>query len=193
MMNRKTRKTRKTTRRLIKGRGPRVRRARKNPDELELYAQPYDVTKTGFYFNDLDDYEKKSKRSGAEEFEIQFIEGSDQEEALFKVMDVNQANLVQYFEVLDELQEYEITALMILMGGMGYDFDAAMGKKDDLIVYGEFDDDKEFAQEYVDGIGGLKEALGDNVENYFDWDSFARDLMFDMSEYEGIYYDPNSV
>jgi antirestriction protein len=130
------------------------------------------------------------------------------------------------------------------MDDIGYDFDDAMDKKEDLSVWGEFDTDKDFAYEYVDQSGGLSEALGDNIqnyfdydsfgrdiqmdfdeededayegmsdqeigeqyaddlgwegvgknnlENYFDWDSFARDLMFDFSEYKGVYYHPQSV
>lgn len=218
---------------------------------MELFANPYDTSKKGFYFGDLDEYEKGEKRSGAEEFEIEFIDGTDEELSLFNAMGVNQANLEDFFEVVLDFDDEDATKISILMGDMGFDFDNSMDRKDDLIVYGEFKNDEEFAMEYVDGIGSLEDAVGDNIQNYFDyesfgrdlrisgdlddpdadedeeqwwenmtdqeigeqtaddlgwegvgknnlemyfdWGRFARDLMFDMSKYKGVYYDPNSI
>lgn len=37
-------------------------------------------------------------------------------------------------------------------------------------------DEEELGREYVESIGGLKDALGDKVANYFDYQSFARDM-----------------
>jgi antirestriction protein len=218
---------------------------------LSLYANPYAYEGKGFYFSSFDEYEKKAEKSGLEEFEIDFIDGDDVEQKLFKGMKVNQSNLEEYFDALDDLDEDDVIKLVILTDDMGYDVEDAMDKLDDLVVYGEFDSDKDFAYEYVDGIGSLSDALGDNIQNYFDyeafgrdlrlggdlddpdadedeeqwwegmsdeeigehyaddlgwdgigknnleqyfdWDKFARDLMFDMSEHDGVYYDPNSI
>ena len=213
--------------------------------ELTLYANPYDITAPGFYFNDFDEYEKKAEAAGVEEFEIQFIDGDDIEQMLFRAMRVNQGNIEEYFDATYDFDEDDATRIAILMEDMNYDFDDAMDRKDDLIVYGEFDSDKDFAYEYIDSIGSLEDALGDNIqsyfdyesfgrdvrletydeedleryedmsdeeigeeladdlgwegigkrnlETYFDWDKFARDLMFDMSSYGKVYYDPNSI
>lgn len=217
---------------------------------LTLYANPYDTSAEGFYFKSLEEYEKKADKlrnkygDPVEEFEIDFIDGNDTEQMVFKAMGVAQHNIDDYFEVVDEFDDDDIVKITILMEDMGYDFDDAVDKKDDLIVYGEFDDDEEFAMEFVDQYGGLSE-LGDtlqtyfdydafgrdirletyeeedleriegmsdqeigeeyaddvgwegvgkqNLENYFDWSSYARDLMFDMSVMNGVYYDPNSI
>ena len=143
---------------------------------LKLYANPYDISAKGFYFSDFDEYEKKEKKSRAEEFEIELIDGDDDEQMLFDAMSVNQVNLEEYFELADELDEDEIFALKILIDDLGYDFDDAMDKKEELVVYGEFDSDEDFAMEYVEGIGSIADALGDNAESYFDFDAFGRDL-----------------
>jgi antirestriction protein len=151
---------------------------------LQLYANPYDTSVKGFYFKDFDDYEKKAEKSRAEEFEIEFIDGDDEEQMLFKAMGVHQGNIEEYFDLVDDLDEEEILKLKILMEDIGYDFDDAMDKKDDLIVYGEFKDDEDFAMEYVDGIGSIEDALGKNAENYFDFDSFGRDLRISGDLYD---------
>lgn len=219
-----------------------------------LYANPYATNARGFYFSNYDEYEDGAEASGVEEFEIQFIDGNDIEQMLFRAMRVNQGNLEQYFDAADEFDEDDAMRIAILMEDLNYDFDYAMDRKDDLVVYGEFDSDEQFAQEYVDSIGSIADALGDRAEYYFDydafgrdlriggdlydpddpdaeerwagmsdqeigeewtdemggpaevmamlgdraeyyfdWSKFARDLMFDMSEYNGVYYDPNSL
>lgn len=160
----------------------------------KLYAQPYSVEAVGFYFDDLEEYEKKVAKSDVEEFEIQFIDGDHDELDLFKALGVTQANLEDYFDVLLDAEEGDVTAIKILMVDMGYDFDDAWEKKDDLVVYGRFDDDEEFAQELVDGLGGLGQVSRDTLEMYFDWESYARDLMMEQfAEQDGVYYDSSSV
>jgi antirestriction protein len=213
---------------------------------ISLYANPYDFSVSGFYFSTLDEYEKQAKASGAEEFEIDFIDGTATEQMLFNAMRVDLGGdiLEAYFNVVNEFDEDDAMVIAILTDDMGYTLEQAMDMKDDLAVYGKFDSDEQFAQEYVDSIGSLEDALGDkiqnyfdyasfgrdvqidfdeeeseiyegmsdqeigeqladdfgwegigksNLENYFDWERFARDLMFDMSKYEGTYYDPQSV
>ncbi len=141
---------------------------------LRLYANPYDTSATGFYFEDFDEFEEKSEKlrnrhgDPVEEFEIDFIDGDSDEQMLFEAMSVNQGNLEEYFDLLDDLDDEEILKLSILMDDLGYDFDDAMDKKDDLIVYGEFDSDKEFAYEY------LEEPIHDSVlETYFDYEALG--------------------
>lgn len=143
---------------------------------LTLYANPYDTSVKGFYFKDAGDYEKKAEKSRAEEFEIEFIDGDDEEQMLFKAMGVHQGNIEEYFDLVDDLDEEEILKLKILMEDIGYDFDDAMDKKDDLIVYHGYKDDEDFAIGFVEEMGGIENALGDQAESYFDFDSFGRDL-----------------
>jgi antirestriction protein len=219
--------------------------------KLELYANPYAGGK-GFYFGDYEDFEEQYEESPHEEFEIDFIDGDESEQKLFKAMDVNQGNLEDYFDILDEHDEGEIDAIVIILEDINYgDLDYAREHAPDLAIYGEFDSDEDFAFEFVDSMGGV-EALGEQAQSYFDfeafgrdlrisgdlddpdadedeeqwwedlddqeigehvidnwggfeilskaqqemyfdWDKYARDLMFDMSKHGRIYYDPNSI
>ena len=53
---------------------------------------------------------------------------------------------------------------------------------------GDFDDDEEFARQLVEDVGLLIGAP-EILENYFDYEAFARDLMIDgYSEYDGHYF-----
>jgi antirestriction protein len=216
----------------------------------QLYANPYNTSATGFYFESLDEFKKKAKASRVEEFEIDFIDGDEIDQMLFRAMSVTQGTLDEYWDAIAHTDDDDAIRLAILMEDMGYDYEDAQDRREDLIVYGGFDSDEDFAYEYVESIGSLEDALGKNIQNYFDyeafgrdlrisgdlydpddpdaeeryedmsdqeigeevadslgweavgkrnlemyfdWGTFARDLMFDMSEYNGIYYDPRSV
>jgi hypothetical protein len=57
-----------------------------------LYAQPYDISANGFYFDTVDDYNEKATKllnsygQPVEEFELQFIDGESIDADLFKVL-----------------------------------------------------------------------------------------------------------
>jgi hypothetical protein len=170
--------------------------------KLSLHATPYDISARGFYFGSLDEYEKKAESAvneygdPVEEFEIQFIDGDDAELKLFKMMKVSQVNLDDYFEAVDEgWDDDEMQKLEILTDDLGYSFDDAVDKMDDLVVYGEFDSEADFAQEYVDGMGGPSELGKKTLEQYFDYESFGNDLVLggDIGVSGRTYYDPRSI
>ena len=64
-----------------------------------LFAQPYDISASGFYFESFDDYLAKSSslKNGfgqpVEEFEIQFIDGEDINSALADAWELTQLHL----------------------------------------------------------------------------------------------------
>lgn len=74
-----------------------------------LFAQRYDISANGFYFENFEDYQAKAAKAvncfgeRAEEFEIQFIDGEDIDCELAKAYGINQANLKSYFSAVDEL------------------------------------------------------------------------------------------
>lgn len=152
---------------------------------LTLHANPYDMSAMGFYFKSAAEFDKKSKKlrnehgQKVEEFEIEFIDGDDTEQMLFNAMGVHQGDLEEYFDAVDEFDDDDALKISILTEDIGYDFNEALDKKDDLIVYGEHDSDEDFAMEYIDSIGSIGDALGENAANYFDYDSFGRDLRID--------------
>lgn len=52
---------------------------------------------------------------------------------------------------------------------------------------GEFDSDVDFAWDYSDSTGML-DSIPENLKGYFDMESFARDLMMDVTASDGFYF-----
>lgn len=153
---------------------------------LELYAQPYDISATGFYFRDAEDYACKAGAlrndygQPVEEFEIQFIDGDDIDCALGKAWDLNQANFAAYIQATDEWDEDQKLRFMIAVGECGYDFkpDACDPDDFDVDLY-EVDSLKELAEQFVDD--GLYGDFPDLPYCYVNYEAIARDLSVDFA------------
>lgn len=69
----------------------------------QLFAQPYDISATGFYFETAEEYKKNATAlrneygDPVEEFEIQFIEGEFIDCDLAKAIGLNQVNFTRFF------------------------------------------------------------------------------------------------
>lgn len=166
---------------------------------MQLYANPYDTSARGFYFSSFEQFEEEfEKRLPVEEYEIDFIDGTNEQAALFKVASITQANLKDWFEGIESLEDYKMPAVYFLLSnGNVSDFDEAIRKADDL-SFGE-GNVQEYVERYIDDMGGPAELGKQTLEQYFDYESFARDweLNGDVMEFEfgGTTYtaDPNSV
>lgn len=154
---------------------------------MTLYAQPYDISATGFYFDTLEEYEQKAAKNRndfggiVEEYELQFIDGEEIDCKLFAALSVNQATFGKYLEACDAWSEEQKRKVIIAVGEAGYSFD--FGKDDpddfDVDIY-EVDSLKELAEQFVDE--GLYGEIPKAIANYLDYDAIARDLGFDYSE-----------
>lgn len=151
-----------------------------------LYATPYNIDATGFYFDSAMDYENKATmhvdRYGnlVEEFEIQFIDGDDAQ--LFTACSINQAKLNTWFDNVEFLQNYEKVNLYFLVAVVGYNLDQALNKLDEpSITEGYLRD----AAEALFDECWLYE-VPENIRFYIDYDKFARDCVMggDMCEFE---------
>jgi len=77
-----------------------------------LYAQPYDISATGFYFDSGEEYRQQAAKNRndfggiVEEYEIQFIDGEDIDCKLFEALSVNQATFGKYLERGAEAQNH---------------------------------------------------------------------------------------
>lgn len=152
------------------------------------FAQPYSLDAEGFYFSDYEDYQQKVEAlrdchgNQVEEFEIQFIDGSSEECDLFQACNVNQINLEAFLDMLDEVPEYQFSALFYLCGVQGYSMADAMDKLDDVTIFsGSLEDASE---ELFDEI--YAHEIPDNLRVYIDYSAFARDCEYggDMCEFE---------
>lgn len=154
-----------------------------------LFAQPYDITANGFYFDSVEDYnenaEKNRNSAGfpVEEYELQFIDGESIDAALFRALDVNQANFGAFLDACEEWDIAQKQKVIIAVGECSYSFDLQSGDPDDFdIDLYELDSLKELAEQFVDE--GLFGEIPASIQSYLDYDAIARDLGMDYSETE---------
>ncbi|UWQ31634.1 antirestriction protein ArdA [Leisingera sp. M527] len=151
-----------------------------------LFAQPYDISATGFYFEDMAGYETKAAalRSDygqkVEEFEIQIIDGEAIDCALAAAIGINQANLPQYFELVEEMDDHDKQVIIIAVGECGYDFDPDP-RRFDVDIY-PVATTRDLAEMFVDE--GLYGDIPEHLQFYIDYDAIARDLAVDYTETE---------
>jgi hypothetical protein len=150
----------------------------------ELYAQPYDISATGFYFKSADDYAAKAEalrnRYGqpVEEFEIQFIDGERIDAELFEALSVNQCNFAAFFDAADGWNEHDKVRVILAVDSGAYNF--TLGSDDpthvDIDIY-ECDTFRELAMQFVDD--GLFGPIPESLQYYINYDAIARDLEID--------------
>ncbi len=153
----------------------------------QLYAQPYDITASGFYFETAAEYEEKSSKlknsygQPVEEFELQFIDGDSIDADLFKALNVHQGNFQAYLEAIEDWSEEDKIKVIIAVGEAGYKFDLGTDMPDqfDIDLY-ELDSLKDLAAQFVEE--GLFGVIPASIQNYLDYDTIARELGMDYSE-----------
>jgi hypothetical protein len=153
----------------------------------ELFAQPYDISAQGFYFQTPEAYQEKSAKTRndfgfpIEEYEIQFIDGEAIDAQLFEALGVNQCNFPQFLEACDVWDDHQKKKVIVALGQCGYSFDLKSGDPDDFDVdIYELDSLRELAEQFVDE--GLFGEIPERLQNYLDYDAIARDLGMDYSE-----------
>ena len=150
---------------------------------ITLHAQPYDINANGFYFDDFDQWEdrlKMAEENGVEEFELQYINGDNEETLFANIMEPDQANIEQWFELLDEWEtknEVEQAAIAYLVEGLNTDVVDAFAQvegagEEPVMMEGSVLD---YAHETVDDCGMLDD-MPEFLRRYFDYEAFARDL-----------------
>jgi antirestriction protein len=154
----------------------------KELEKMNTYhATPYDISASGFYFQTMEEYEEKaaSHRNAhgdpVEEYEIQFIEGDDY--ALFNALDINQANLWDWFENFEgNFEGKDLVKALYLAIHIGKTIEDLDQKRlDDVMLFEG--SAKDYAEQYLDdtGIFDAVEKVGLNPY-YVDVDAFARDM-----------------
>ncbi|MCE8000997.1 MAG: antirestriction protein ArdA [Rhodobiaceae bacterium] len=153
----------------------------------QLHAQPYNISATGFYFETVEEFDRKAKvnrnRHGqhVEEYEIQFMDGEDIDCALAKAWGVNQANLAGYFSAVEDWDEHSKQIFIIAVDEVGYSFDPESVSPDDfdMDIY-HLESMKALAEQFVEE--GLLGDIPDHLASYINMDAIAHDLGFDYVE-----------
>ena len=160
---------------------------KEDPNQVTLYAQPYDLDAQGFYFTSFEDYETKYNKNCnvygqfVEEYEIQFIDGSVINSALFDA--VGSYNLKAYYKVVNIWDDFEKVDLIISYKDniTSEPFNEDIEPNDlDIEVYYDMTF-RELAQEFIDD--GCLGDIPQHLENYIDVDKYAYDLKMDYNEF----------
>lgn len=149
-----------------------------------FYAQPYDISATGFYFDTFDDYQVKARRARndhgqpVEEFELQFIDGDEIDSAFADAFGISQANIARFIALADEWDDDQKTRFIIAVGECGYNTECDPDNLDmDFYEVGSL---TELARQFV--AEGLFGDIPERIACYLDYELIARDLSFDYSQ-----------
>jgi len=127
----------------------------------------------------LTDSAGRCTRCGADEFLAL------DHENFMGLLDGGEPNPQECYEMavkLAEVQEYEREILAAwLSNGMEFDLDSMRE-----CYIGEYANDEDMAREYIESTGLLDDK--GFLTRYFDFESYARDMMFDMFEADGHYF-----
>ena len=152
-----------------------------------LFAQPYDPSANGFYFDSFEAFARQSAAlkndigQPVEEFEIQTIDGEEIDCALAKAWDIQQIDLAAFFQAVEDWSEHQKRCFIIAVGECGYNFNPARDHTDqfEVDIY-ELDSLKELAEHFVDE--GFYGDIPKSLQFYIDLDVIARDLAVEYSE-----------
>lgn len=152
----------------------------------QLYAQPYDLSATGFYFETREEYSIKSDAlrndygEPVEEFEIQFVDGDETDCALANAIGLNQANFTQFLSAVDDWDDGEKRAVIIAVGECGCTFELDLDPAQFEVVIYENATMRDLAEQFVEE--GLFGEVPEAFQTYIDYDAIARDLAVEYSE-----------
>jgi hypothetical protein len=154
---------------------------------VTFYAQPYDISATGFYFTDEQSFSeninnvRNSYGDVVEEFEIQFINGFVLDSKLAQAIEPNQCNIIPMMKAMNTWTENQKTRVIIAVHDGGADFDLELDDPDglEIDIYADMEL-SDLAYQFVDE--GLFGDIPDHLADYIDYKAIARDLNHDYSE-----------
>jgi len=136
-----------------------------------LYANPYDTTYTGFYFNSIEEFNEELSKASYDEVELDYINGDNSK--LFQVTKIHQGNVDFWFDELDQYSDdsQEASAICYLLDIM--QLDEAINRKDEVVLHrGSLAD---YAFELVEDICSL-DQLPNLLRYHINYQSIGRDL-----------------
>ena len=136
-----------------------------------LYANPYDINFTGFYFNSSEEFETKMSQASFEEVEIDYIDGDNPK--LFNAVGIYQSNVDTWFNELDQFSDTDDEAISICYLIDFYPLDEAIERRNEAILYrGNI---KDYAAELIDELYSL-DHLPELIQYHIDFEGIAKDM-----------------
>lgn len=168
---------------------------------MQLHAQPYTFDAIGFYFESAEEYQTKYDKNRddfgnhVEEYEIQFIDGTDFECELAKAVSIHQGNIKEFFDAVEEMDLYNDNAkaalIWLLKDNQKTWAQVQEMDEDDLAdyvfdSYGQYKSD----EQVYDEVGYmLLEDLRDvpeHLRDYIDFRAYGRDYVINGCSIETI-------
>lgn len=122
-------------------------------------ARPKGSDIGGFVFTDLEsfqaEYEHRLALFGAEEFELQMIDGDPIDRELFSSLGIDDGAIVDWFDEVQHLTADEKVGLRFLTGDLGYDLPTALECVADGLSI--FRSDKTARKDFGDLAAGFQE------------------------------------
>ncbi len=150
---------------------------------VRLFAQPYNINATGFYFGTGEEYGELANGCfdtyglPVEEFGILFIDGPEIDQRLFEAWGIYQGNVHDYLTALGLLSNHEKLAL-IALGECGYIIDGNTDTANVDIYYCR--DIRQLAEQFIEE--GLYGEIPENISSYIDHEKIASDLRSEYTE-----------
>lgn len=153
---------------------------------MKFYANPYNPSATGFYFESTEELEEKFAElkdefgSPVEEFEIDAIDGTREEMELFERVEVNQSNIAEFIEFIDTSDEETWPAVYFLLER--YTLEGSISRAEECnVVQSSLLD---AASNLFDECYGY--SIPEELRIYIDYEKFAADIKYggDMVEFE---------
>ena len=136
-----------------------------------LYANPYDTSYFGFYFDSLDKFTCKLSQAKYEEVEIEYHDGDNPK--LFAAIGIFQCNIGTWFDELDQYSDTDDEAVAIRYLTSFYPAEEAIERLGEVILHrGKIAD---YAAELVDELHSL-DQLPDIIKYHIDYSGIARDM-----------------
>jgi len=138
----------------------------------KLYAQPYSIEQTGFYFDSTEEFDsgmEQLNNNGCEEVEIQLIDGEIHHSTLFSAANIDQNTVSLWFDELEDLTTSDATRICFLLD-LGLSLGNALNRYDEVCIH--CGTARDYAQELIEETTEIPE----NLRYYIDYKAIARDM-----------------
>lgn len=156
---------------------------------MKFYANPYNTSAAGFYFESIEELEVKSAALKdefglpVEELEIDAIDGTREEMELFEMAEVTQSDIAEFIEFIEDSDEETWPAVYFLLERYTlYTLEAAISRAEECnVVQSSLLD---AASNLFDECYGY--SIPEELSIYIDYEKFAADIEYggDMVEFE---------